>query len=143
MTAHSRIHGWSTFLAVMAVVFVLGGCSEEKERTRQDDNIVLRKMVAEFETWVSQRDAGAFTRRITESFDAGAFIDTLWAGVEADRVVFNVRRLRTSEDKSRAVIDAAFMTGETMVAGKFVVVEMIFAANKWKANSYQLFGPGN
>ncbi len=142
MIKNSRMYGRFLILVIAAFILIGSACSQEqKERTRQGDNVILRELVAHIETWTTERDPGAFAGQITESFDAAAFIDAMWAGVEAERVVFKVRRLRTSDNRSRAVIDVAFMTGESMVAGQYVVVEMIFVEGIWKADSYQLFGP--
>ncbi|MFC1476178.1 hypothetical protein ACFLQW_04170 [Candidatus Zixiibacteriota bacterium] len=141
MIAGSHAHG--RWLVLVVVAFILGGgacSSEKKERTRQVDNANIREMIAQFATGASERDSEAFAGKTTESFDAAAFMDTLWAGVEAERVVFKVRRLRTSEGRSRAVFDVAFMTGESMVSGKFVAMEFAYLEGKWFADNFQLFG---
>jgi len=116
--------------------------SEEFVSPRDLDNKAIRSLIGDFEQWTTERDPGKFRDFVTESFNAAAFVDSLWAGVTADRVEFKVRQLRISEDKGRAVINAVFTVGTTVVSGRFLAMEFKPIQKTWKADSYQLFGPG-
>jgi hypothetical protein len=159
MIRFSKSSGGYVLILAALMALLLGGCTSETEKTPQQDtaveeddgfdsprdadNDIIRTMITDFSSWAIERDPDKFKDAVTESFDAAAFIDTLWAGVDAQRVEFTVRRLRLSESEARAVLNAVFTRDGTVVKGSFVVIEFRNVEGKWKAKSFQLFGPNS
>lgn len=153
--------GYGRYVVALAamLVLLLGGCSGDNEKApenntnggnadefdspRDADNAAIREIIADFNTWTMERDADEFKDDVTETFDAAAFIDSLWAGVDAQRVEFSVRRLRLSDDEARVVINAVFTKDGTVTKGRFIVFEFRPIEGEWKAISFQLFGPAS
>ncbi len=137
-------------LVILTMSAVIGGCSNSEpenlkmpaDRTRRDDQDHFRKMLKDFEKWTNQHKPDKFKPYLAEKFDAAHFVDTLWAGVDADRIEFAVRRMRTWPDEARLLAEAKLMRGDQLVRTTIFGIDLVFVEvqQRWLAVQFQIAG---
>jgi len=136
MARLSRTHCQVFCLVAAATILVLAGCGKNKERTRQDDRAELGKMLAKFEKWTTQRKPSAFGKLVTETFDAETFLDSMWLGIDAEKVAFLPRRTRIAADEARMVFEATYVRHDSVVDKQYFALGFVFGEEGWKVRSF-------
>ena len=140
MTRRFFLSFWLSFLTVALLVAVSAGCGKKKERTRDDDRQVIKQMLAEIEKPTVERNPDGFDEYIILSFDAQAFIDTVWSEFDADQISFRIIRTKIWPDEARAVIEVSYTLGDQALGKRYYGFDLIYRDEKWKFSAFDVAG---
>lgn len=131
---------WLSFLAVALLIAVCAGCGKKKERTRDDDRQVIKQMLVEIEKPTAQRNPDGFEEYIILSFDARAFIDTVWFDIDADKISFRVIRTKIWPDEARAVVEISYTRDGEAAGKRYYGFDLIYRDEEWKFSAFDAAG---
>ena len=121
----------------MLTVQLLAGCTQKKERTRDDDREQIKKILARLEDGAVRREPEAFEKVVGLSFDGAAFINAVWSGTPEGTVSLRDVRLRISPDDARVVLEVVHTRPDSAQTRKFIGLDLLYRDKTWKFTGFQ------
>ena len=140
MTRQYTLHFWPFLMVFVLLIPVSAGCGKKKERTRDEDRTVIKKMLVEIGKLTAERKPDDFDKYIILSFDARAFVDTVWAELDADSVSFRTIQTKIWPDEARSVIEISYSRDGAPVGKRYYGFDLICRDENWKFTAFNPAG---
>ena len=140
MTRQYTIRFWLFFMVFVLLIPVSAGCGKKKERTRIEDRTVIKKMLVEIRKLTAEHKPDGFDEYIILSFDARAFVDTVWAELDADSISFRTIQTKIWPDEARAVIEISYSRDGAPVGRRYYGFDLIYRDEEWKFTAFDPAG---